>query len=167
MSVRSFTYDEVKMIFQLSENVGLSGKHIGHAGKKHVMIDKDSLGERQTFEVLRLKKDNEKGAPLSLYTAFRTFHEQITAAVAILNHVNQQGKLAAFDRALGRGAELVITDAPLDYPTPMRYAIGGGGQVFPCRHFTLWGRKEFGRPHDLHIVSFFGTMGDFGRRRTD
>ncbi len=167
MSVRSFTYDEVKMIFQLSENVGLSGKHNGHAGEMHVMIGNKALGKRQTSEVVPPKKVNQKGAPLSLYTAFRTFHEQITAAVAILNHVSQRDKLAAFDLAPGRGAELVITDAPLDHPTPMRYAIGGGGQVFPCHHFTLWGRKEFGRPHDLHIVSFFGTMGDFGRRRTD
>ena len=152
MPFQPFTQSEVTRIFHLSEGAGVDGHHTGHAGRKHVDITNRGLADR-------LAAPTRKGGGLAAFTAFLRFSDQVAAAVEMLNAPEQDQDLEAFRVQARAGDELRLEHRLTTSTFPMRYAIGGGGQTFPCNQFTLWGRKVPGRPRDLHIVTFFGEFG--------
>jgi len=148
-----FTRSEVKRIFQLSEQ----GR--GHAGERHVSITNQSMADRQMGT-------RERGG-ITDVTSFVKFEDQISAALELLNHPDNDEALEKFrvekkpgrgysDGTGGRYAEITHR---LNAPVLMRYAIGGTTRTFPCTKVKMIFDKCAGRPRSMHIVTFYGEFG--------
>jgi hypothetical protein len=152
MPYQPFTFGEVETIFRLSEgatpNIGSGG--IGHAGARHVDISNSGLNTRLS---------NHSSGGLAAYSAFLTFRDQVNAALQILNLPENDPPLERFRQEVRPGKPFSIEQSWLPTPMVMRYATPGGAATFPCHYFTLFLRKDMSRPRDMHVVSFFGTMG--------
>ncbi|MET0308671.1 MAG: hypothetical protein ABW023_08190 [Sphingomonas sp.] len=154
MPYQPFTDSEVELIFQMSEGRPVSGKvrSEGHSGGRHVSITNSGLADRL--------RDHNRGG-LAIYTAFLTFRDQIDAAVAFLNSPKTAVRLDRFsiDKKQGESCE-IVEEIDLNAPFRMRYGIGDGAQIFPCNRFEMRLIKDHSRPRQMHIVTFFGKMGD-------
>jgi hypothetical protein len=156
MPFQPFTYSDVQMIFRLSEgqapSQGAGG--VGHAGERHVSIANAGLAER-----LR----DHQGGGLAGYTAFLSFDDQVKAALAVLNDKANDALLEEFRVETRPGQRFEkLKNHFLPVPVRMRYAIGDSAKVFPCQYFTMVLRKDMARPRQMHIVTFYGTMGVMG-----
>ncbi|WP_298471002.1 hypothetical protein [uncultured Erythrobacter sp.] len=152
MPYTPFTRNEVKRIFQLSEQ----GR--GHAGERHVNITNQGMAERQM--------GTHERSGISDVTSFVKFDDQIDAALALLNAPANDAALERFrvEKKQGRGysgggGRYVELTHTLNAPVLMRYAIGGTTRTFPCRRVKMIIDKCNGRPRNIHIVTFFGEFG--------
>jgi hypothetical protein len=153
MPFQLLTYAEVKMMFELSEGTGANeaGRGEGHSGSRHVSITNAGLGDRL---------GNHRGGGIAAYTAFRTFDDQINAALAVLNLPANDAAIEDFRVNTKPGKDFALRRSQLPVPMMLRYGRGDGGSApFPCSVFTMFLRKNLGRPHGMHIISFFGEMG--------
>jgi hypothetical protein len=152
MPYQPFTFGEVETIFRLSEgNAPSSGSGgVGHAGARHVSISNSGLNTRLS---------NHSSGGLAAYTGFLSFRDQVGAALQILNLPENDPPLERFRQEIRAGDSFSIKNGWLPTPTVMRYATPGGAATFPCHYFTLVLRKDMSRPRQMHVVSFFGTMG--------
>jgi len=155
MPYEPFSLKDVRAIFEASEGRGMIvGKpNVGHSGERHVSITNARLADR----VRDYKQDG-----LALRTAFIDFKSQVEAAFAVLNDpVNAPALEHFFNRVRQNDPAYEMKNVWLTTPVKMRYGIGDGARTFPCHYFTLILRKEVSLPRQMHIVTFFGTMGPF------
>lgn len=155
MMFQRFTFAEVETIFRASEGraVTRGRANPGHAGERHVSISNAGLWDRFM---------DYQDSGLALRTAFLDFKSQVGAALAVLNDPANETELERFATQTRQDAPpFALKNAWLPAPVTMRYAIGGGAQTFPCHYFTLVLRKDLSRVRQMHIVTFFGTMGPF------
>lgn len=153
MPYQAFTFADVKLIFQLSEGQGANaaGRGEGHAGARHVSITNAGLGDR-----LR----THRGGGIAAYTAFRTFDEQVAAALEVLNLPANDAPLEDFRVNTRPGQDFALRRVRVPSVTTLRYGRGDGlSAPFPCSCYTMFLRKDLTRPSGMHIISFFGEMG--------
>ena len=99
--VRNWQPDEVRELLRGSEGrrSPLSARP-GHAGHRHVDASRQDLCEHA-----------DRPSEIELATAFRTFQDQVTAAVAILNHATGQAALAHLEA--NRGTRRLTLETPI------------------------------------------------------
>ncbi len=146
MPYTPFTEIEVRQIFQMSEGDG------GHTGRMHVNMSKQELWQRVA---------DYSGSKLALRTSFLTFADTVKTALSILNDPRNDVDLERF-RVSHKGSGkpyFELLDRPFAPPVNTHYGMGGSAKLFPCRLASMILSKRPGRPRDMNIVTFFGTMG--------
>lgn len=155
MALSPFTPDEARRILKLSEDQPApDGRHLGHAGAKHVKISKAKLHGRL----------NEGGTRhnIAMYTAFLTFEDQVKTAVQILNSPQAAPELERFYAR--KNAACTLTDIVLKNSVTVRMATGGerASVLMEASFGTMYLWRDESRPRQLHVASCFAGIAVMG-----
>ncbi|GGC27977.1 hypothetical protein GCM10011371_14360 [Novosphingobium marinum] len=145
MPYTPFTLDEVRRIFVQSE------QGTGHAGARHVDITNAAMWDRM--------QGSRGSRAVAAITSFVKFDDQLGAALELLNSPANDAALEQFRCEHKPGRPYFAIQHRLAAPVQMRYAIGGGTRTFPCTLVRLILEKKYGRPRNMHVVTFFGEFG--------
>jgi hypothetical protein len=149
--VLAITPDQARTVIELSEGrPGVGGGHVGHTKERHVSISKLALAERM-----------EEPDPLGRYhgkifwrAAFLDIHSCADLLSRAVTALGGQGFVREFDRradgALFPSAE-TETEPVLLGEFDCRDQRGRA----KARHVKLFMQKFRGRPHNLHLITFY------------
>jgi hypothetical protein len=160
MDTLSLTVDQARNVLRASEGKpgpdGVGDK--GHTLERHVEIRNLDLEGRVQKEMKKTKATHPRSRQMLLYTAFKDIGQCATAlskAVAALGaheFVRDFGKLphgARLDTDTTRGA------FPPLLPEEIELRYFGGTNRIKLQQFALKAVKMSGRPHDLHVITFY------------
>jgi hypothetical protein len=151
-----FSENDVRAIFQHSEGVAVAdGRRIGHTGEKHVNASNRFLDQRMEDA----KRNPRTNGQIVSITSFLTFADAVTTGAMVLNSAEAEPILVDFYASRPRFEPWVLKHVELPRPVVARYAMGGSAKTFPCRYATMVIDKNTGRPSQMHIRTFFPTMG--------
>jgi len=164
-----FTREEAETILRNSEGAATSHRGTGrpgHAGSRHLLLTNSALLARYTrMSELTWQNGRRRGREYTLVTAFCTLPEMIDAAALVLNAAQTQAALSDFfvntPRGPGMRAEIAFTS---DTTFRMRYAQGEEiVRTMPVHDLVMVLDRTEGRPFELQVQTFFGTIDDVPR----
>ncbi|WP_143093815.1 hypothetical protein [Caulobacter sp. UNC279MFTsu5.1] len=156
MSAYAFSENDVRAIFMHSEGVAVSdGRRIGHTGQRHVNASNRFLDQRMQDA----RQSSHNNGRILAITSFITFADAVWAGAQVLNSAAAEPILVDFYKARPRFEPWTLKHVELPRPLIARYAQGGGAKTFPCRYATMVIDKNTGRPSQMHIRTFFPTLG--------
>lgn len=156
LNTHVFSENDVRAIFMHSEGVAVSdGRRVGHTGERHVNASNRFLNQRMQDA----RSSPHTNGRIVAITSFVTFADAVWAGAMVLNSPEAEPILVDFYTARPRFEPWTLKHVELPRPLIVRYAQGDGAKTLPCRHATMVIDKKPGQPSQMHIRTFFPTLG--------
>jgi hypothetical protein len=121
----------------------------GHTKARHVTITKAELIQRN--ETIRLSGD------IHFLSAFISIGDCAAALKQTIDALSHLKFVSNFNN-VADGTRLEENHVPV--PTEMKVRYGAGAGIIPVHHFHIAAVRMRQRPHGLHLITFYPTVGE-------